>query len=716
MIIKLPICVNEKIIFSNFLLQKFDDKYVLSIFNRKYETNITKIKVPLCNNYDGISYLDLYFPLELKIFNNKIVFNNFMQKIFLSQNKLHIDFFSQVENYLNNDNISFISLEDLDSSENDIWEYLLSYDDIIKTENSSECIKDIWTISQLYINFGIFLLYKNINSDNKVLKKYQQKFKIPKKFVEIVKLMRCVKYSINESNNYNFDEHNSRLISNKITINNLQCGLKYFVKSLKSNKFFQIQIKDIDNNIIYTNSGEVFIFEKYEWYYYLMNLNYDINLIMFNLLKNNNIYNIVFEKTNLGIEPVHTNKMLEYYLSDKECSLIYLRSFFENDFSDFKILQNNNYSNVFFEYITKKYSSNINDIIEIYKILFDNYSYPIKQNKIDSSFDNLLYFSLINLEKICSYTNNKILINNDINIIIPQKLRILFYNIIQLFYSILIKKNYEILYFNQRFFNDYLHRFILKHILFNKISTSSNYFLSKLNPIEKDKIDNILKNTLLCIDIANRLNWTNLPKKLHYLEFFYLNRELIFNFNKLNKNIFSENYDYRIKIIIEQPLEMFKILKKEKDCIKWLQFINTNIFELYDTKISLSSEEIYHLGKIIYLLTSIEEQNTNNESYTNFLDYCSKYPHLILYENRVNLKIKEYFSYTKCHLNLGYLAKHILYYNNDNNESISQDIINLQQTLKSTTQKYNKYKIKYYKSKDKTNPNNDILSETSIMN
>jgi hypothetical protein len=245
-----------------------------------------------------------------------------------------------------------------------------------------------------------------------------------------------------------------------------------------------------------------------------MNLNYDINLIMFNLLKNNNIYNIVFEKTNLGIEPVHTNKMLEYYLSDKECSLIYLRSFFENDFSDFKILQNNNYSNVFFEYITKKYSSNINDIIEIYKILFDNYSYPIKQNKIDSSFDNLLYFSLINLEKICSYTNNKILINNDINIIIPQKLRILFYNIIQLFYSILIKKNYEILYFNQRFFNDYLHRFILKHILFNKISTSSNYFLSKLNPIEKDKIDNILKNTLLCIDIANRLNWTNLPKKL----------------------------------------------------------------------------------------------------------------------------------------------------------------------------------------------------------
>ena len=108
MIIKLPVCVDEKIIFINFLLERVDNKYILSVFNRNYDKNYVKMKVPLCNNYEGISYLDLFFPLEFTIIDNKLFFNNFMQKIFLSQNNLHIDFFYQLENMLTD--IKFLTL------------------------------------------------------------------------------------------------------------------------------------------------------------------------------------------------------------------------------------------------------------------------------------------------------------------------------------------------------------------------------------------------------------------------------------------------------------------------------------------------------------------------------------------------------------------------------------------------------------------------------
>jgi hypothetical protein len=112
-----------------------------------------------------------------------------------------------------------------------------------------------------------------------------------------------------------------------------------------------------------------------------------------------------------------------------------MKKFFENEFDDLTILSRNNYSVTFFDYIIQKYSSNIEDITKIYKILFDNYSYPIKQNKLTNSFDFILYFSLINLDNIIKdITNDKIFIDNNINDFIPFKVKTLFYNLIQLFY------------------------------------------------------------------------------------------------------------------------------------------------------------------------------------------------------------------------------------------------------------------------------------------
>jgi hypothetical protein len=739
MIIKLPICQDNKIIFSNFFVEKRNnpDKYIISLFNRNYENKILKIKVPLCNSFEGISYLDLFFPLELNINKKKLYFQHFMQKIFLSQSDLPIDFFIQLENSIKKiDDHTFLNFVDLKTYEKEIWKYLETFNDNILTINYLETIKQLWEVSNLYLNYGIYLIYTHHEFTNKSIKTYQKQFNIQKKLITVSNFIKTVKYSINSSNLYNYNEHYSKLNNNKAQIIELKIGYKYFLKvpfsetsNLQSNKFFQIDILNISNGIIHTSNNKAYIFNNYEWYFYLPNLEINFDIIIFNLIKSKEVYEEIFEKTNLKIEKIHTNKILEYYYDDNECSLIYMRKFFENEFDDLTILSRNNYSITFFDYIIQKYSTNIEDITKIYKILFDNYSYPIKQNKLTSSFDFILYFSLINLDYIIKdITADKIFIENNINELIPFKVKTLFYNLIQFFYSIIKKNNYQILYFNQKFFNDYLHRCVLKNILFSDKNSKSHLinllFLSKINPIQKEKIINILKNTLLCIDVANRLTWNNLPKKLGYLEIFYNNKDLLITVDKLNKNIFNDTLDTKLKKVIENPFEMFKYLKKEKDYIKWIKFLGPLNLELFYTPISLSTYELKHLGILLYLLNNIEEQNIKESSYITFINYAQKHNKLILDNNRINLKIKEYFNYIKCAINLGFLAKHLTFNFNDikldddsekNIElSKTQDYLKLKEEIKKITKKYNKYKSKYIMIKN-SEQSIEILSDTSII-
>lgn len=741
MIIKLPICHDNKIIFSNFFIEKIynPDKYIISLFNRNYENKIIKIKIPCCNNFEGISYLDLFFPLELNIIENKIYFQYFMQKIFLSQSDLPIDFFIQLEKSIKKiHGHSFLSLSDLKTSEIPLWEHLEKNNDEILTINYLETIKKLWEVSNLYLNYGIYLIYMQREFTNKSIKEYQKQFNISKKIIATANFMKIIKYSINSSNLYNYCEHYNCINNNKMCITELRIGYKYFLKvpliknnnilPIDNNKFFQIEISNIINGIIHASNNQSYIFNNYEWFYYLPNLEINFDIILFNLLKSKEIYNETFEKTNLKIEKIHTNKMLEYYYDDNECSLVYMRKFFENEFDDLTVLSKNNYSVVFFDYIIQKYSNTIEDLCKIYKILFTNYTYPIKQNKLEKSFDFILYFSLINIDKIIKDTNSdKIFIENNINEFIPFKVRTLFYNLIQLFYSIIKKDNYQILYFNQKFFNDYLHRCVLKNILFMERNSNQSeclintLFLSKIKPIQKEKIISILKNTLLCIDVAYRLSWNNLPKKLGYLEIFYNNKDLVITIDKLNKNIFNDTYDIRLKKVIENPFEMFKHLKKEKDYIKWIKFLGPLNLELFYTSFSLSTDDLEHLGKLLYLLNNIKEQNIKEPSYIIFINFAQKHNKLILDNNRINLKIRDYFNYNKCTINLGFLAKHLTFTFND--VKLEEDteipkielLFKLEEELKKINKKYNKYKTKYImiKHPEKTE---QILSDTSTVN
>jgi len=707
MIIKLPICNDDKIIFTDFFIEKINEpaKYIIYLFNRNYDMKINKIKIPCCNNFEGISYLDLFFPLELNIIGDKLYFIHFMQKIFLSQSDLPIDFFSQLEHYIENCyGHSFIHLTDLYTFEIDIFTYLNTFNDTVLTNCYFDTIKKLWEVASYYLNYSIYIIYI---LQRYTSLKYLQVFNISKKIITITKFIKSIKYTIHSSNLYNYNEHYTLRNNHKISINQLKNTHTYFIKIHTQHdnyKLFQIQISNILNGIVRSSNNIDYIFDNYEWYYYLPNIEIQYDTILFNLIINKQIYEETFNKTTLKIEKIHTRKMLEYYFHNNECSLLYMKNFFFNEFDDFNILSKNNFSQAFFDYIILKYSSNINDIAKIYKILFANYTYPIKQNKLEQTFDFILYFSLNNLDKIIkNNTSDKIFIDNAINEFIPFKVRTLFYNFIQFFYSIIKKNNYQILYFNQKFFNDYLHRCILKNILFahknfNQSTCLINtLFLSTIQLTQKDKIISILKNTLLCIDVANRLTWNNIHKKLTYFDIFYNNKDLTIIIDKLNKNIFNDTFDNKLKKIIQNPFEIFKYLKKEKDYIKWITLIKHYNFELFYTPVSLSSDDLEKLGKLLFLFTNIKEQHIKEPSYINFVNFAQKHNKLILHNNRINIKIKEHFNHIKTNINLGFLAKHMAFNYNQNKIEYNDEyhVYELEENIKEITKKYKKYKNKY---------------------
>ena len=713
MIIKLPICIEDKILFNNFLLEKTNNTFTLKVFNRNYENKIEKIKVPLCNNFEGISYIDLFFPYEMKIVDKKLICNNFLQKIFLSENDLEIDFFIILENYIIKEyQIDFLKKSDLVVYEYRIWKYWMEYDDHI--EPTVNLNKKLWEVIQLYLNFSLFLIYRKPDFTIKTIHDYLKTNKLEKKVMNIANIIKTIKFSIFSSNEYCFNEHFLRQAKNKAKLSELKIGFKYFIKNLDGTKFFQVEITGITNNIIHTENNQAFIFENYEWFFYIIDIDFEI--IMFNLIKNNKVYEDLFEKTNLKIEAVHGRKMLDYYLNNNECSLVYFRKFYPENYSDLEILKRDNYSNIFFNYITQKYSSR-EEIIGVLTILFKNYTYPIKQNKCDNNFDHILYYSFYHIQKI--FNEDKL--DSAISEIIPVKLKTLYCNLINLFYQISIHDNFQFLITNQKFYTDYLHRSLIKIILYNNKLLTTTFILNKLSTVQITKIISIIKNTFLCIDISNRLTWNNLPKKLHYLQFLYDNKDILFISNnygdKFNRNIISETYDVRLKKVIERPFDMFKFLRKEKDFVKWTRFISSSLNNLFYTPLSLSSEDLLHLGKILYLLVNVNEQNVKDESYLKLINYCQKHNKLILDNTRINMKIKENFPYLKININLGFLAKHLTFnYEGpilleDDLES-TQELMKMEENLRKITKKYQKYKLKYSQSKKDTSTELP-LSETS---
>jgi hypothetical protein len=551
----------------------------------------------------------------------------------------------------------------------------------------------------------------------------------------------------NESSEHimSLTEYYSHCFDNSIKLSNLKPNNYYYIIVNKTdttseitsiaqsnNKVLKIFIKKINKNIVTINETKNIIFENYIWYYFYPNIKTDQSYILFQTFNNSFISNEII-KYLLNIDTIHAQKIMDYYwVANFKSNLISLGTVIpsiQSYWDDLNILKLNTYSDSFFEYITKKYSSDNNKTFEILAILADNYNYPLKSNRheLDNVFDYILYISLYNYKIV--FVNNKIqsyshynsceLLHPNINSILPIKLKNLYSNLLKAM-SQMINNDFDCITYNQKFYTDYLHKNIIKLFFANTSSLTINLFKGLLKHSDFDKFKNIVSINMLLIDIGAKLTWNTLPKKLTYLNVFYKNNNIVYYQDKLNKNIIPENFDSRIKKVIENPFEMYKYLRKEKDFVKWTKFISDKIIQLYLIPISLSTDDFTHIGELIYLLFNITDQNIKEPSYVNFINFCNAHSKLVLDANRINLKVRDYFPTLKTNINLGFLAKHLTWDKEiitfeDPKIEKTPDILNLEMKLHVTTKKYYKYKAKYLGSKNVVASKNWISDTSSIM-
>ncbi len=741
MIQKLHVLFDNKLVLNKFLIKL--DQGFLTINSLDITNNI--IQVPVYNKFNGLDYVPISFPLKIPVIKNN-VFNPYV--LISSYNLLvenDIDFFYQLEKlssaHLKLNWIKFESLfDDKINFGKIINDYYLDY---INLENLKG-ITDLNTfVSKLWSNIiiikmlTIWVLVKFPNISNKNIKEITSKYNIPKKILSYANQMKSFRYNITQNVDFamNLNEYLNTNFNSSIKLSELKPASVYYILVNKNdsstisqtateivtsgnqiNKVIKISVKKINKNVITISETKNIIFENYKWFYFHPNIVINNDYIYYQTFINDHFACEIIKQI-LNIDPIHSKKIVEYFNKDNKLSnLMSLGSCFseiQNYFTDFEILKSNSYSDGFFEYITKKYSGENNKIYEILAILFNNYTYPLKntRHELDTVFDNLLYFSLYNYKLIFINTKNSPTYSNDllhpnINNIIPIKLKNLYINLVKAM-SQMINNNFESVTYNQKFYSDYLHRNIVKILLSNNNQLTTGLLKNLIKGSNMEKFQNIISTNMLLIDISNKLNWNNLPKKLNYLGFFYKNDDIVHYQDKINKNIMPDNFDGRIKKVIENPFEMYKFLRKEKDFIKWTKFISDKVIQLYYVPISLSSEDFGLIGKLIYLLVNINDQNTKDPSYINFINFCNLNNKLILDSNRINLKIREYFPNLKTNINLGFLAKHltwdkeaITFEEQNKDQDKTPDVLALEMKLHIATKKYYKYKAKYLETKD----------------
>ena len=734
MLIKLPIFDDGKIVYTIFKLDKHKDYFILSLIeNKNYlknlikieenisnKSNITCIRIMTCNNIKGISYLNIYIPFKIICINDLLWTNYFFNITVISDFSSKFDFFYELNSIINQKyNYNFIKYDDLQKVSYDIWKICNNeYHAYLLNKNSTDIeqyLKNLWEYNCLIVNMSLFLLFDFPNFTNKNIKDYQTKNNILKKIITIANNFKLLKFKIFFSNNYTLIEHINNYKNEQIkNISELEINKNYYIK-INEFKYILLKIDNIINHTIIFNNMEIKL-NNYKIYHYNPTLNISLKYIYFILFNMKNIYSITLSKSDINIDLIHHEKILNYYLDDYKISnLFYLINKYTNDieYTDFEILKLNNYDNIFFKYIVKKYTD-IEKILLIIKILFVNYNFPIKFNKfeIEPVFDDILYISLYNYEKLiyCNTSkqsnDNKIFLINELNQVIPSKVKLFYYNILKIFYQ-LFNSSEEYMY-NIKFFHDNLYKNFIK-IFFYENCNTLNLLKEMLKPsiIEEFKFN--IHNNLVLIDIVNKINWDNLKNKTEYLNILIKNKTIFYQ-DKLNKIIFNDTYDNRIKSIILNPFEMFNFLHYENEFIEWISLFTYKIQELYFNEISLSTNDIIDLGKLIYYLYNIKEQDFKDEYYKLLINHVSKNNKIILFNHRINIKIKELLS-LKVNLNLGILAKHLNSTNNQNLICIDSknEIILLKTQLKLITKKYLKYKKKYTSIKNNLYKTDELI-------
>ena len=716
MLIKLPITINNKIDIKNFKLKKYDNKIIITP-QEEIKNNLYKIMIS--NKEFCLNSFNIKFPLEIKILDNKNMFCKFFFIIALLNGfECELNFFSNLEKIIKTNissNLNFINMNYIEKNISTIikkcnleFEYRKNFEDI----NDMSLYYD----DQLNyaLNLSYLILYKYPEYNSKDFRQLDISDILPKKILSSYNLIKNFKITFKGCENNPIYTHIDYI--NNSTLN-IKKGNYYFFK-FSDTKIIKMEVIDIVNKKLILKDTRMIDVDSCEISNYNPRFNNQINFNYFikELMKYHFDFKLLISYKMFKKDTKDINSVLKYIYKDNNNSILLapLRNLgytfnnlkkdtFNNTEQNLEldILKDPVVSIDYIIYLSNKYKDNLDMKIDILKIIFDNYNFPLSFNKkkLSDNFELIIYFSYLNYKDFIKVIDkDKIYLINEIISIIPPKLKNLYFNLMKLFYQ--FKNNsLENITYNFKFYQDYIYIYVIKNIIQNntKIITLFN------NKDLFNKLINIYSKNYILTQLIGCITWDNLANRLNYLDYIYKNEKLVFYQNKLNKNLFDDSIDYKVKSVIQDKFLMYRYLKKEKDYIKWTRFIRLYVDELYEKKISISSDDLVLLGKLIYKLYTIECQNLKDEKYNDLVNFCQMNKKLIISENRINLMIRDKLNSLNCQLNLGFFAKHLNFSNVEKIElSENPEMLELNFQLKKMTQKYYKYKGKYLRTKSLT--------------
>jgi hypothetical protein len=657
----IPININQKILTIVLKYKIENNQFVFEVSENNSNYILDKINdfilLPCMNTFFCLDYLKINL-IDKKFVLNIFEFNN--KKYIVSDYFFHLISFSEINFELN----FYTNLvNQLTITENNTnrdfklitWKELKNHKFI---ESLCEYLKNYkpLDVDNFNLNYTIFFLYLNPIYTNKNIK--ANKFNnFPKKIIQNGNSLKREKFSYLESDLFSLEEHYS-FLTNNINFNNYS---NHYFYLFKNDKFKKIKLIKIKNKMVncFIDDNEIIIT--------------DIKLS-------------VYPSLNIKIT---WEKIISFYIIKLTKNLTIINS--------------------------------INNIKEY----ISNYTFPLRydKKKLDINFEKIIFFFLQNLNNediIKIDEKEKIHYSEEIEKLlstkIKTKLHLLLNNLLKILYKSK-NNNYDKIIFNSKIYNEPLLFEVLKNLLekYYNDNYNDNNIITIFN---LDKLKFYFSNIIIIKQILKNLNWKNISFNLKQLKFLIENTNLLYFKGRYNRNVFPDNFDTNIKKIIKEPLDMFKYLRSEKDFIRWIYFMDHNINNIYLNQIIINNNEYEILGEILYRFSILKEQNLKNNEYLYLLKICKNNKHLVLFNNRVNIKLKEYFIKSNV-LNLGFLAKHLNWekdidisledLSNDTIEKLQNfnnlSLDDLKKQLIIINKKYNKYKGKYIKLKTLTETN-----------
>lgn len=365
------------------------------------------------------------------------------------------------------------------------------------------------------------------------------------------------------------------------------------------------------------------------------------------------------------------NNFFKYYLKDNIDYLIYLKLLnlninnidnnYKTYFNDILDISKENISFDLFKVIISKDTNYNKNILNNLFYICDKISIIIYKNKINNTFKKILYYTYKFIKKI---NTKELTISNKV-----KNIYFIYLDILKNINNLVYFKKYKKIYEKSIYIN-----------IFNIVFFYENVF--ELNKDILFNIQNIFNDNLLLYNICKNLNYLFINYQSDYYKYI---------FNVVEKNIlFFDIIDLKIKDILNKPYILLNSIDDKLSIFKWLQITKKYLNLMYYQPIKLSHNDIINLTELLYFIMKVEEQKLSCINYKKLLYVSNKFKNLIIFNERINLKINDIF--IDKNINLGHLVKNI-----KNNNNI---------TLYDTNDNINKYKMKYLKYKGKYLLNN----------